>query len=426
MNAPDTQPPVWLRDPYLEWTAREGVPVVEDFGVDLHKVETRLWPRLDVPAAFVHLKGRGDFMSLFVIDLPPGGKCAPQQHLFEEVVYVLAGHGSTTVEVEGQSHSFEWGPSSLFALPLNARYQHFNGSGVEKARLVSANNLTLMMNLLHNEDFIFNNRTVFSDRMGKPGYFTGDGERIETAPGRFMWETNFVADVTAFKLEAWEQRGARSKNIRFAFADGVMHAHTSEMAVGTYKKGHRHGPDFHVLITIGAGYSLFWHEGEKELIRVDWHPGVVFAPTDGIFHQHFNTSREPARYLAIALGSLRYPLTADKLKIFVGVDVDVKKGGAQIEYTDQDPRIHTLYLTELAKSGVKSEMGDQFDEAGWRPGKVVLAKGAKPPKAASKKSKKKSVKRVSKARPVAKTASRRTAVKKSPKQAKKRRLKKKS
>ena len=62
MNAPDTKPPVWLRDPYLEWTAREGVPVVEDFGVDLHKVETRLWPRLDVPAAFVHLKGRGDFM----------------------------------------------------------------------------------------------------------------------------------------------------------------------------------------------------------------------------------------------------------------------------------------------------------------------------------------------------------------------------
>ena len=426
MNAPDTKPPVWLRDPYLEWTAREGVPVVEDFGVDLHKVETRLWPRLDVPAAFVHLKGRGDFMSLFVIDLPPGAKSAPQQHLFEEVVYVLAGHGSTTVEVEGQSHSFEWGPSSLFALPLNARYQHFNGSGVEKARLVSANNLTLMMNLLHNEDFIFHNDTVFSDRMGKPGYFTGDGERIETAPGRFMWETNFVADVTAFKLEAWEQRGARSKNIRFAFADGVMHAHTSEMAVGTYKKGHRHGPDFHVLITVGEGYSLFWHEGEKDFVRVDWHPGVVFAPTDGIFHQHFNTSRDPARYMAIALGSLRYPLTADKLKIFVGVDVDVKKGGAQIEYTDQDPRIHTLYLSELAKSGVKSEMGDQFDEAGWRPGRVVLAKGGKPLKAASKKPKKKSVKRVSKSRSIAGTSGRRTAVKKRTKQAKKKSLKKKS
>jgi mannose-6-phosphate isomerase-like protein (cupin superfamily) len=400
----DQQPAVWLRDPYLEWTAREGVLVHEDFGVDLHKVETRLWPRYDVPAAFVHLKGRGDFMSLFVIDLPPGAMCAPQRHLFEEVVYVLSGHGSTTIEVDGERHSFEWGPNSLFALPLNARYQHFNGSGSEKARLVSANNLTLMMNLLHDEKFIFENDTVFRDRMGKPGYFTGEGERLETAPGRFMWETNFVADITAFKLEAWEQRGARSKNIRFAFADGVMHAHTSEMAVGTYKKGHRHGPDFHVLITIGEGYSLFWHEGEKDLIRVDWKPGVVFAPTDGIFHQHFNTSREPARYMAIALGSLRYPLTTDKVKIFKGVDVDVKQGGAQIEYTDQDPRIHALYLSELAKNGVKSEMGDQFDERGWRPGKFAPAFGAKPVKARKQRAKKQAGKKAAARKPAKSTA----------------------
>ena len=65
------------------------------------------------------------------------------------------------------------------------------------------------------------------------------------------------------------------------------------------------------------------------------------------------------------------------VKIFTGVDVDVKQGGAQIEYFDQDPRVHALYLTELAKSGVTSEMGDQFDERGWRPGKIAPAWGAK-------------------------------------------------
>lgn len=363
---------VWLRDPYLEWTAREGIPIHEGFGVDLHAVETRPWPRLGVPGAFVHLKGRGDFMSLFVIDLPPGAKCAPQRHLFEEVVYVVSGHGSTSIEIEGRKHAFEWGPNSLFALPLNMPYQHFNGSGSAPVRLVSANNLTLMMNLIHDEKFIFDNAATFRGRMGDPNYFEGEGKRIETTSGRFLWETNFVSDVTAFKLEAWEQRGARSKNIRFALADGVMHVHTSEMAVGTYKKGHRHGPDFHVLVTVGEGYSLFWHEGDADFIRVDWRPGVVFAPTDGIFHQHFNTSPAPARYMAIALGSLRYPLTLDKRRIFVGVDVDVKQGGAQIEYTDQDPRIHTLYLEELRKRGVASAMGDQFDETGWRPGTPVL------------------------------------------------------
>src|SRR3954467_1348807 len=80
----------FLRDPYLEWAKAEGVPIVEDFGVDLWRVETGPWARMGVPAAFVHLKGRGDFMSIFVIDLPPGGKAAPQKHLYEEVVYVLS------------------------------------------------------------------------------------------------------------------------------------------------------------------------------------------------------------------------------------------------------------------------------------------------------------------------------------------------
>src|SRR5258706_2141767 len=136
----------FLRDPYLEWAKAEGVPIIEDFAVDLNRAETRHWARMDVPAAFVHLKGRGDFMSVFVVDLPPGTQTAPQRHLYEEVIYVLSGHGSTKVEVDGETRSFEWGPNSLFALPLNMRYQHFNSSGTERVRLISANNLTAMMN----------------------------------------------------------------------------------------------------------------------------------------------------------------------------------------------------------------------------------------------------------------------------------------
>ena len=179
----------FLRDPYLEWAKAEGVPIVEEFSVDLHDVETKRWERAGVPGAFVHLKGRGDFMSLFVIDLPPGGRTAPQRHLYEEVIYVLSGSGSTKVEIDGKTHSFEWGPNSLFALPLNVAYQHFNASGTEKARLVSANNLTAMLNQFYDDDFIFNNPAVFRKRIGKENYFQGEGEMVETQRGRFMWET---------------------------------------------------------------------------------------------------------------------------------------------------------------------------------------------------------------------------------------------
>jgi hypothetical protein len=90
-----------------------------------------------------------------------------------------------------------------------------------------------------------------------------------------------------------------------------------------------------------------------------------------MFHQHFNTNPEPSRYLALAFGSLRYPITTDKKKIMLGVDVDVKSGGAQIEYADQDPRIHALYLSELKKSGVRSEMGAYIDESAFDDAVVV-------------------------------------------------------
>jgi uncharacterized RmlC-like cupin family protein len=368
MNKPVTnlEHPKLLLDPYGVWAAKEGIPVVEDFGVDLLKVETAPWPRFGVEGAIVNLKGRGDFVSIFVLDLAPGAKTAPQKHLYEEVVYVLSGHGSTSIELaDGRKHSFEWGPKSLFALPLNARYQHFNSSGRERARLASTNNLAMMLNLFHNEHFVFDNNYQFPERQGAQSHFSGEGDFIPVRPGRNMWETNFVPDLAAFELKVWEARGAGGSNMMFVLADGTMHAHISQMPVGTYKKAHRHGADFHVFAVTGHGYSLLWYDFAKDLVRVDWRHGVVFAPPDGMFHQHYNTSSDLARYLAVAFGGLRYPFTESKRHVFNGMDVNVQDGGCQIEYENQPPEIHGMYLAELAKHGVKSGMGKFIDEAAY-------------------------------------------------------------
>ncbi|HSR56420.1 MAG TPA: hypothetical protein VLN73_09255 [Alphaproteobacteria bacterium] len=360
-----------LYEPYLDWCEAEGLPIVEDFCVDLHKVETAPWARTGAAGAFVHLKGRGDFIAINLHELPPGARTAPQRHLFEEVFLVVDGHGSAVVEFgEGEQASFEWGPNSLFAIPLNARYQLFNGSGSAPARLASTNDLPLKMNLLHDEDFIFGTDWRFRDREGlDASYFEGGGNMVAAQRKRKMWETNFVADVNAFQLQGWADRGAGSANIQFCLADGNIHTHCSEMSVGTYKKAHRHGPDFHVFIVSGSGHSLFWYEGDEDFIRLDWAHGSVFAPTEMIYHQHFNTSAEPVRYVATAMGSTRYPMTAEKKAIKMGVDVNVADGGFQIEYEDQDPRIHRIYLEELAKNGVECRMGEFMDES-------VLTKGA--------------------------------------------------
>ncbi len=356
-------------DAYLDWVSKEGIPITEDYGIDLFKVETALWPRYGVKSAAVHLKGRGDFANMFLFEIPPGGATALQRHLYEEVIYVLEGSGSTQLEFgDGGKRSFEWGPRSLFAIPLNAKHRHFNGSGRQRALLVSTTDLPLVMNTFHNEKFVFTTEFDFAERTGRNEYYSGEGDLITVRPGNHMWETNFVPDLVNIELKSWGDRGAGGTNIMFVLADGTMHAHISEMPVGTYKKGHRHGPGFHVMCVTGQGYSLLWFEGEKEFLRIDWGHGVVFPPADRQFHQHFNTSTDPARYLATGVGGLRYPLTFAQRRSLLGVkpgekgavSTSIKEGGDQIEYEDQDPRIHRLWLKEVKAHNVEPKMEKFF------------------------------------------------------------------
>src|SRR5918996_5036590 len=101
----------YLIDTYLDWSKSQGIPVIEGVAVDLNTIDTAPWQRLGggCKAAFVHLRGRGDFVSLQVIDIPPGGRTDLMRHLYDEVYYVLSGSGSTTIELgNGKSTSFEW------------------------------------------------------------------------------------------------------------------------------------------------------------------------------------------------------------------------------------------------------------------------------------------------------------------------------
>jgi len=356
----------FLVNPYNNWARTQNIPIHEDFGVDMLAVEVQPWGFTEAKGSLVHLHGRGDFVSVFVHEIEPGAKTRPMQHCFEEIFFVLEGHGATTVTLaDGAKHSFEWGPRSLFSVPLNSPYQLFNGSGQETARLSSTTNLPMVLKLFHNDAFVFENPFRFLDREGLDKFYRGEGELTPRQPGRHTWETNFIPDLGQFELKEWEARGKGCSNMMMVMADGTMHAHTSEMPVGTYKKGHRHGPDFHVFSVSGEGFSIFWYEGddEEDYVRFDWKHGWVFAPPDMMFHLHFNKSDEPCRYAATALGNLRYPFSDQKEAGYRGNDISYKDGGAQIEYYDQPFRCHLEFLIECEKAGVVSDMGEYIDEA---------------------------------------------------------------
>jgi quercetin dioxygenase-like cupin family protein len=354
-------------DPYLDWIANEGLIVHEDYGIYLTDVETAMWPRFGVPGAAIHCKGRGDFATMFLFDLPPGGATEPMQHLFEKVVYVLEGTGSTQLEFEdGSKRSFEWGQGAMFAIPLNAKYRHFNGSGQTRARIVGTTNMPLIMNTFFNDEFIFNTKFAFKERLGKEEYFDGQGDLHKVSAGKNMWETNFVPNLNDLELLPWGERGQGSSNIMFVMANGLMHAHMSEVAVGTYKKAHKHMAGTHVMVVSGQGYSLMWFEDQQDYLRIDWKHGLAFPPAEKQMHQHFNTGGKPARYFATGVGSLKYPLLTAKRRTAgtlndgkkAAVSLSTKLGGDQIEYHEQDPYIHSLYKKELAASGVELVLED--------------------------------------------------------------------
>ena len=348
--------------PYHDFVKREGIPVVEAYAVDCHTVALEPWERLGGRGAYVHLAGRGDFLSAYVVEIPPGGQLNPEQHMHDELIHVISGRGATVIEEpNGKRHSFEWGPASIFGIPMNAKHQLFNGSGSEPARLSAVTDLPIIFNIFHKPEFIFDNPFTFGERAGEHRYFEGEGEFREVKPGRHQWETNFVPDILNFELPPWKARGAAGNNIQFLLGDSSMHCHMSEFQQGTYKKAHRHNAGAHIWCVTGEGYSLLWREGENpvDTMRVDWKPGTLYAPPDGpTYHQHFNVHDGSSRYLVFGFGGARYPVLDTKLVGYENMDKSAAEGGNQIEYEHEDPAILALYEGELAARGLKSKMGE--------------------------------------------------------------------
>jgi mannose-6-phosphate isomerase-like protein (cupin superfamily) len=337
------------RSSYERWVAEQGVPVTRAFFIsDLNEIALAPWPRKGGMGAIINLEGTGDTDDAYICEIPPGGRLHPERHLYEELVFVLEGHGATEVWQEGGAkQTFEWQKGSLFAIPLNTWFQHYNGRGDRPARFIAFTSAPLMMNLFNDNEFIFNCPYLFRDRFdGEADYFSGKGTLHQ---GRF-WDVNFIANVHDLNLISSEERGVGNRTTVFEIGCSTLVAHVSQFSVGRYKKAHRHAAGAQIIILEGEGYSLLWPEGTPPR-RCDWKPNSVIAPPDQWFHQHFNLSKTQTRYLAIRWNSKKYKVFKDI------VDRSVKEGGTQIEYEDEDPAIRRSFEEQLAERGVPSGMG---------------------------------------------------------------------
>ena len=343
-------------DGYARWQQREGVRVIVDFAFeDLGAIELGPWERKGGSGAIINIPNDHLTNDSHLVEIRPGGKSVPEHHLYEEFCYVVSGRGATTIWIdEDHKQTFEWHAGSLFAIPLNAWYQHFNGSGEEPARYISVTTAPPMMRLFNDLDFIFDTDSYLKGRFdAESDYFSGAGKLYK----KRVWQSNFIPNAPDMALYGWQERGAGGINVMLEMAENSSKAHISEFPVGTYKKAHRHGPGAHLLILSGdAGYSTLWTKDDRsDLRKADWKVGgMVIVPGDDMFHQHFNTGNTRARYLAMYNGAMGlYKPQSNRGWL---ADKSVKEGGWQIEYEDEARANHEAFEADLAAHGAPCRM----------------------------------------------------------------------
>jgi len=340
--------------PYTRFIAAEGLEIRSGIYVEsLHEIELKPWARRGGSAVFLNHDASRTTNDCYVMEIPAGGKLAPHRQLIEETVLILSGRGSTVVwDDSGHKVSFEWGPGSIFGIPLNAHHQHFNGQGNNPARYVAVTNLPPLMNVYEDPAFLFGTAHDFAGRFnGEPEYFADQG-----AQTGLLMETNFVHDAVNLPLIEAGERGAGGGHIRFQLAKCSMNSHISQFPVGTYKKCHRHGPGAHVIILSGEGFSLMWPEG-AEPQRYEWKPGSMIVPPNLWWHQHFNTGTSPARYLAFKYEGVAIRNEQGVPKAWISARI----GGDQIDYADESRDVRSMFEEALKENGLESRMGSAYE-----------------------------------------------------------------
>jgi mannose-6-phosphate isomerase-like protein (cupin superfamily) len=350
----------------VPWDGRTAYErwVEDDLQVDLHRgysasslktIPVKPWADRGISAAFYDIIGAESLAGMYVGEIAPGQSSKPVRQLCDEVIYIISGRGSATVDTPKGQISFEWGPRSLFAIPLNHRYQLYNSAGRDPVRFVSVNTIPIVYNLFRDPKFVFGcdwhfDRINADTNLADSVLYKPDDKHERTAVN--LHETTFVPDIFAVQRTSFAERGSGNKTVYFELANSVISVHVAEHPGLRFYNPHRHGPSAFVFtLGDGSGYTLMWQEGGKE-VRFDWPKddiGVV-VPPNMWWHGHFGTSPS-AMQLAIKLRSRKNPLN----HLFDKTHKHISEGGTVLHYTDLDPdlraRVWQNYIEECKRNG---------------------------------------------------------------------------
>jgi quercetin dioxygenase-like cupin family protein len=378
--------------PYDRFMEAEGIPVYRGIGVkNVRDLPLQPWKRLGGNGSYIQLYGTEGLWGMYVVEVPGAGALNVERHMYEKVVLVLDGRGSTEVWQEGQSkrHVFEWAKGSMFTIPLNASHRFINAAS-SPALLLCGTSAPNVMNLLDNMDFIFNCPYAFKDRFSGAEDFFKPNDDVEPDPirGLAMRRTNLIPDVINAELPLDNRRSPGYRRMEPQMANNRFYTWIGEHETGRYSKAHKHASAAVLICLKGGGYTYTWPESlgtrpwesghADKVMRQDYEQGgmVSAAPMSGDwFHQHFGTSKQGLRVTAWHgpnnQRARKAGIPGEALMDYGAIDL--KKGGSAIPYHEEDPALRKQFTEALKAEGVANRMEAKWyeGESGDEPGDVM-------------------------------------------------------
>jgi quercetin dioxygenase-like cupin family protein len=369
------------RRPYDNFMESEGLPIYRDIGYpDVCDLPLADWDRMGGRGAYVQLLGTEGIWGMYLVEIPPGGALNEERHIYEKIVYVVSGRGTTEVTGIGSSNPnrFEWHTGSLFGIPMNARHRFVNGSR-ERVLMIVGTTAPPVINLFDDLTFVFANDYPFPKRFdGRQDYFDYRQELVpDPIRGRALQVTSLIPDIINLELPLDNQRGPGMRRIQPQMANARFYMKIMEHQVGRYSKAHYHAAGAVLICIRGAGYTYTWPRDagltpwkdgrETQIERVDYeHAGIVAAAPGGgnWVHQHFAVGREPLRVLALNGPPTGHVLsgTVPGIRVKSG-NLGISEGGRSIDYWQEDPHIRAEFESQLASAGITSQMDDSLYQA---------------------------------------------------------------
>ena len=160
--------------PYDDYMQTQRIPIYRGIGVRrVQDMPLKPWSRMGGNGSFIQLYGTEGRWGCYVVEVPGAGALNAERHMYEEIMVVVEGRGTTEIWTDDQKqpHTFEWQRGSMFSIPLNTCHRIINAAS-SPALILVASTAPNVMNLFRDIEWVFNCPATFPSRFdGSDNYF---------------------------------------------------------------------------------------------------------------------------------------------------------------------------------------------------------------------------------------------------------------